>query len=354
MITNMHLLRTILLILLATDSFSQLHSFNKTDSNKIEIRIDSLLYNVALKKYESLIIENYNEKKHEVIKIELDESELSQSPPILLESNLIFLTNNGLCYAIDINTKERNGTLEHKLSSYKLDRIIYRDKKICGCQLNEGKFLNGRFNTIADNRFYSLDKNHQWQIDTSLYIHMFNLFGNNNLEYNDEYLYVYSSYSHYHANTDVTIANKTKFSFDPRINSIVKHRGNYFALTNREFMTDGPSIYQLVESEKDYFQFLERYKIYKTSFITSFNINNSAVYLCRKDNINFLCEFKLGQFFFYSSFPNDDELGHYTYKIINQSNNKVLLTKFFKGREPKTESPYYIVDENKIITITIE
>ena len=110
----------------------------------------------------------------------------------------------------------------------------------------------------------------------------------------------------------------------------------------------------MVESERDYFQFLERFKIYENPFITSFNLNNSLIYLCRKDNINFLCELKLGQFLFYSSFPKDDELDYSTYKIINHNNNKVLLTKFFKGREPKTAPPYYIIEKNKIITIKLE
>jgi len=354
MINNMHLLKTLILTLLATNSFCQLHSFNKADENKIKIKFDSLLYNVDLKKYESLIIENYEEKKQEIITIEIGDSELSPSQPVLLENNLVLLKKNGSCYAVDITTKFRNDSLENKLNLIKLDRIILYKEKLCGCQLNEGKFLNGKFNTSVDDRFYSLDSNYKWQLDTNVNKQVFNYFQSNNLRYKDEYLSVYSAYSHYKPNTEVEIANKSKFEFNPLVNSIVKDEEFYFALTNNDFMKGGPSIYQLSKTEKDNFQFIEKYQVRKISFITSFNINNSINYLCRKDNTNFLCEFKSGNFYFNSSFPSDNELADYTYKIINQNNNRILLAKSFRGREPKAESPFYIIEHDQVIVVKLK
>jgi len=307
-----------------------------------------------MKKYEPLLEKNYNEKKQEVIVLDLQESELSSSPPVLFENNLIFLKNNGSCFAYDITTSIQNKSLENKLNLLKLDRLIAYNEKLCGCQLNEGKFISERINTKVDNKFFSLDNNHKWLLDTSLRKEMFNLFINNNLQYNDEFLNVYSAYSHYTENTKVEIANKVKFKFGPQINSIAKDREFYFALTNRNFMTTHPSIFQLSTGENGIFRFVEKYQVHNTSFITSFNINNSMLYLCRRGSTNFLCEYKSEQFIFNSRFPIDSELDQHTYKIINQNNSRILLTRSFRESQPKVEPPFYIIEQDRIVVVKLK
>ena len=104
----MQILKILIFTLLTIKANSQSFSKFNSDTSSAVLLVDSLLYNVDVGDYESLRVKSTNEKKHDIIDVDVDQSELSLSLPVIFENNLILLKNNGQYYAVDINTKIRN------------------------------------------------------------------------------------------------------------------------------------------------------------------------------------------------------------------------------------------------------
>lgn len=353
MINNMQILKILIFTLLTIKANSQSFSKFNSDTSSAVLLVDSLLYNVDVGDYESLRVKSTNEKKHDIIDVDVDQSELSLSLPVIFENNLILLKNNGQYYAVDINTKIRNRIFESELRMQKLNAIIVLNEKLCGYQRSTWNIANGRLYAEGD-KFYTMDSMHKWKLDTGLKSHMFIFLNTGIFNYKDDYLSAFSVYSHYRPNTIVQTADNVRLELYPFVNSIVKGNEFYFALTNREFMTMGPSIFQLSKEARDNFHFVEKYQVLKTAFITSFNINSSIIFLCRKGNENFLCEFDSGHFYYNSRFPESDKLAHYTYKVVNQRSDQVLLISTSEHQQHATMQQFYMVEKDRIINFKLK